>query len=153
MGSDHCCYDRVQKQADLSDVRLMPNGMPGVETRLPVVFTELVERRGLPVERFVAMTSANPARLNGIFPQKGVIAPGSDADLILIDPSERRTVSAADLHMATDYSPYEGRQLAGWPSTVIVGGQILIDHGTFVGEPRAGRELRSRTLVQDQLIC
>jgi dihydropyrimidinase len=153
IGSDHCCYDRSQKQEELSDVRLMPNGMPGVETRLAVVFTELVEQRGLPLERFVALTAANPARLNGIFPQKGVIAPGSDADIILIDPAERRTVSARTLHMATDYSPYEGRELVGWASTVIVGGRILVDGGKFSGEPRGGRALRSSPLPQDQLIC
>ena len=152
VGSDHCCYDRSQKEAELSDVRLMPNGMPGVETRLAVVFTELVEQRGMPLERFVALTAANPARLNGIFPQKGVIAPGSDADIILIDPGERRTVSARNLHMATDYSPYEGRELVGWASTVIVGGRIVIDGGEFSGAPR-GRALRSSPLAQDQLIC
>ena len=153
VGSDHCCYDRSQKQLELSDVRLMPNGMPGVETRLAVVFTELVEQRGLPLERFVALTAANPARLNGIFPQKGVIAPGSDADVILVDPGERRTVSAGSLHMATDYSPYEGRELAGWASTVIVGGRVLVDEGRFSGEPQGGRALRSSPLPQDRLIC
>lgn len=153
VGSDHCCYDRQQKQAELRDVRLMPNGMPGVETRLAVVFTELVQQRGLPLERFVALTAANPARLNGIFPQKGVLAPGSDADIILVDPTKRRTVAAAELHMATDYSPYEGRELAGWASTVIVGGRVLIDGGRFSGNPRGGRPLHSAPLPQDRLIC
>jgi dihydropyrimidinase len=153
VGSDHCCYDRSQKQAELCDVRLMPNGMPGVETRLAVVFTELVQRRGLPLERFVALVAANPARLNGIFPQKGVLAPGSDADIILVDPTERRTVSANDLHMATDYSPYEDRELAGWASTVIVGGRVLVDGGRFAGEPVGGRALNSAPLPQDRLIC
>ncbi|MFG2043049.1 dihydropyrimidinase [Dactylosporangium sp. NPDC048998] len=146
IGSDHCCYDRTQKWTDRSDVRVMPNGLPGVETRLPVIFTELVQRRGMPVERFVAITSANPARLNGIYPQKGVIAPGSDADLILIDPTERRTVSATDLHMATDYSPYEGRELAGWASTVIVGGTVVLDDGVFADNPLPGRALVSQPL-------
>ena len=153
VGSDHCCYDRSQKEAELCDVRLMPNGMPGVETRLAVVFTELVQRRGLPLERFVALVAANPARLNGIFPQKGVLAPGSDADIILVDPTERRTVSATDLHMATDYSPYEERELAGWASTVIVGGRVLVDGGRFTGEPVGGRALHSSPLPQDRLIC
>ena len=153
VGSDHCCYDRSQKQLEVSDVRLMPNGMPGVETRLAVVFTELVEQRGLPLERFVALTAANPARLNGIFPQKGIIAPGSDADIILVDPRERRTVTARSLHMATDYTPYESRELVGWASTVIVSGRVLVDEGRFSGEPPAGRALHSAPLPQDQLIC
>ena len=153
IGSDHCCYDRAQKLADRSDVRVMPNGLPGVETRMPVVFTELVRRRGMPVERFVALTSANPARLNGIFPQKGVIAPGSDADLLLVDPTEERTASAADLHMATDYTPYEGRQLVGWPRTVIVAGTVVVSEGSFSSNPPAGRALVSRPLPQNHLVC
>jgi len=104
------------------------------------VSTELVRRRGLPVERFVALTAGNPARLNGIHPQKGVIAPGSDADLILIDPAETRTVSAAALHMATDDSPYEGQELARWQARVIVAGRVLIDDGAF-GASRAAAGL------------
>lgn len=153
IGSDHCCYDQAQKGTDRSDVRIMPNGMPGVETRLPVTYTELVQGHGLPLERFVALTAANPARLNGIYPQKGVVAPGSDADLILIDPNEQRTVAAGTLHMATDYTPYEGRVLTGWASTVIVGGTVVIDDGAMVDDSTRGRALISARLPQDQLMC
>lgn len=153
IGSDHCCYDRAQKLADRSDVRVMPNGLPGVETRLPVTFTELVRHRGLPVERFVAVTAANPARLNGIYPQKGVIAPGSDADLVLVDPEEERTVTAASLHMATDYSPYEGRVLSGWASSVIVAGRVVLKDGRFTSDPAPGRALVSQPLPQNSLVC
>ena len=153
VGSDHCCYDRAQKSADRSDVRVMPNGMPGVETRLPVVFTELVQTRGMSVERFVALTSANPARLNGIYPQKGVVAPGSDADLILIDPQERRTVGPATLHMTTDYSPYDARELGGWPSTVIVAGVVRVDGGVFTDGKATGRALISNPIDQTRLVC
>jgi len=153
IGSDHCCYNREQKRADSADVRVMPNGMPGVETRLPVVFTELVRRRRLPIEQFVALTAANPARLNGIYPQKGVIAPGADADLILIDPQEQRTVSPTLLHMATDYSPYDGRELVGWASTVIVGGQVVLEGGAFAVDPPSGRPLESGPIPQEHLVC
>lgn len=153
IGSDHCCYDRAQKHSDRSDVRVMPNGMPGVETRLPVIYTELVQSRGLQVERFVAVTAANPARLNGIYPQKGVLAPGSDADLILIDPEERRRVSAADLHMSTDYSPFEGREMTGWASTVIVAGRVLLNDRIFATDPAAGRALNAGPIPQDRLVC
>jgi len=127
--------------------------MPGVETRLPVIYTELVQNRGLQVERFVAVTAANPARLNGIYPQKGVLAPGSDADLILIDPEERRRVSAADLHMSTDYSPVEGREMTGWASTVIVAGRVLLNDRIFATDPAAGRALNARPIPQDRLVC
>ncbi|MFC7657306.1 amidohydrolase family protein [Pseudonocardia benzenivorans] len=108
LGSDHCCYSTGQKSEHSHDVRVMPNGLPGVETRLPVTFTQLVVRGGMPVERFVGMFATNPARLNGLT-GKGVLAPGHDADLVVLDPAGRRPARIADLHMATDYSPYEGR--------------------------------------------
>jgi dihydropyrimidinase len=135
VGSDHCCYDTTQKTEHAGDVRAMPNGMPGVETRLPVMFSELVHRRGLPLSRFVALTSSNPARLNGIFPRKGTIAPGSDADLVVLDASLTRVIDARDLHMATDYSPYEGMEVTGWPGTVIANGQVVIENGELVSDP------------------
>jgi dihydropyrimidinase len=113
----------------------MPNGLPGVETRLPVMFSELVGRRGLPLTRFVALTSSNPARLNGIFPRKGAIAPGSDADLVIFDARFTRAIDARELHMATDYSPYEGLAVTGWPQTVVAKGQVVIENGELVADP------------------
>lgn len=153
VGSDHCCYDTAQKRAESFDVRAMPNGLPGVETRMPVVFTELVAQRGLPVERFVALTSSNPARLNGLYPQKGVLAPGSDADIAVIDPHESRVVRAAELHMATDYTPYEGRRLVGWPTTVISRGRIVVSGGKFTDPGTVGRALQSKPISQRALLC
>jgi len=91
--------------------------------------------------------------LNGIYPQKGVIAPGADADLILIDPQEQRTVSPTLLHMATDYSPYDGRELVGWASTVIVGGQVVLEGGAFAVDPPSGRPLESGPIPQEHLVC
>lgn len=153
IGSDHCCYDLAQKRSDRSDVRAMPNGMPGVETRLPVIFTEMVQRRGMPLEHFVAVTSTNPARLNGIYPRKGAIAPGSDADLILIDPTDVRTVSAEQLHMLSDYSPYENRDLSGWASTVVLRGHVVLDDGRLQQDSPPGIAISSDPLWQDKLIC
>lgn len=86
VGSDHCCYDLQQKTASRHDVRAMPNGLPGVETRLPLVFSEYVVARVLPVTRFVELTSTNPARTNGLYPRKGNVMPGSDADIAIWDP-------------------------------------------------------------------
>lgn len=141
IGSDHCCYDTSQKLADSADVRVMPNGLPGVETRLPVTFTELVCHRGMPVERLVGMISANPARLNGLHPRKGTIAPGSDADLILIDPQVSRIATPEKLHMATDYTPYQGRELWGWPHTVIQRGRVVIENGQMYPDQCSGRSV------------
>jgi dihydropyrimidinase len=132
VGSDNCCYDTHQKRERANDVREMPNGLPGVETRLPIVFDRFVIRGSMAPERFVAMVSANPARLNGLYPRKGTIAIGSDADIAIIDSSETRTISAADLHMPTDFSPYEGQSVAGWPTTVISRGRIVVDHGRLM---------------------
>jgi dihydropyrimidinase len=153
IGSDHCCYDLAQKRADSSDVRTMPNGMPGVETRLPVIFTEMVSRRGMSLEHFVTVTSSNPARLNGIYPRKGAIAPGSDADMILIDPTEIRTVSAKELHTLSDYSPYEKKPLSGWASTVILRGRVVIDDEKLQSDTPTGIAISSSPISQRQLIC
>ncbi|MGH3501441.1 MAG: dihydropyrimidinase [Nocardioidaceae bacterium] len=151
IGSDHCCFDTAQKSVHADDVRAMPNGLPGVETRLPVAFTELVVNADVSPMRFVALTSANPAKLNGVYPRKGVIAPGADADMVVLDPAEERVVRVEDMHMATDYTPYEGRRLRGWPSVVIVGGRVVLEDRVFtdpgaVGVPLAAQEMPTTLL-------
>lgn len=142
LGSDHCCYSTEQKSEHSHDVRIMPNGLPGVETRLPVTFTQLVVEGGMPVERFVGMFATNPARLNGLT-HKGVVAAGADADLVVLDPARRRPAAVADLHMATDYTPYEGEELAGWPSVVVSGGRVVVDADGFHDPGPVGRALHS----------
>lgn len=151
VGSDHCCYDTTQKTAAADDVRRVPNGMPGVQTRLPVVWTTLVHERGVPPERFVALTSTNAARLNGLAGRKGVIAPGADADLVVLDPAQLRIVRAGDLAMATDYTPYEGTALAGWPLTVVATGRVVVDGGVLTDPGPVGRALRSDPLPRQFL--
>lgn len=150
LGSDHCCYSTGQKVEHRDDVRIMPNGLPGVETRLPVAWTRLVVERHLPVERFVAMFATNPARLNGLS-GKGVIAPGADADLVLLDPDARRTTSVADLHMQSDYTPYEGEVLHGWPEVVVAAGRVVVDADGFHDPGSTGRPLHAAPLP-DHLI-
>lgn len=137
VGSDHCCYDTGQKEERRHDVRAMPNGLPGVETRMPVVYSSYVAGRGLPVTRFVEVVAANPARLNGLYPRKGALLPGSDADIVLWDPTARWTMRSQDLHMATDYTPYEGMELTGRPRTVLVGGRVVVLGGELI-DPRPG---------------
>ncbi len=145
IGSDHCCFTSGQKAGHAHDITEMPNGLPGIETRLPVSFTELVVRQGMAVERFVALFAANPARLNGLA-GKGTISVGADADLVLIDPSATRTASARELHMATDYTPYEGMELAGWPLAVVSGGRVVLDAAGFHDPGPVGRALRSESM-------
>lgn len=150
LGSDHCCYSTSQKTEHSDDVRVMPNGLPGVETRLPVSFTRLVVQGGMPVERFVAMFATNPARLNGL-PGKGVIGAGADADIVVLDPATRRTAAVADLHMQSDYTPYEGQELAGWPETVVSAGRVVLDADGFHDPGPVGRAL-SAAPIPDQLL-
>lgn len=131
VGSDHCCYDSAQKTSSKDDVRVMPNGLPGVETRLPLLFSQFVLEEQLPVERFVELTSANPARLNGIYPRKGAVMPGSDADIAIWSREGSRVLSSADLHMATDYTPFEGSLVRGALESVLVKGQVVVHEGTL----------------------
>ncbi len=141
VGSDNCCYNSAQKVGRADDVREMPNGLPGVETRLPVLFDRFVTSGMIGPEQFVAVAATNPARLNGLYPRKGTIAPGSDADIVIFDPSDTRVVSAAALHMATDYSPYEGRSVTGWPTTVVARGRVVMDDGRLIDPGPVGEFL------------
>lgn len=142
VSSDHSCYDLSQKREHSNDIRQMPHGLPGVETRMPVAFTALAEAVGSPspglLERFVELFSAGPARINAL-PGKGVIAPGSDADLVVFDPAEARTVDGRALHMGTDFSPFHGRELRGWPQIVVTGGRVVLDEHGFHDPGPAGR--------------
>jgi dihydropyrimidinase len=138
-GSDHCCYSSEQKAASKSDFRRIPNGLPGIETRCPLLYSEGVAAGLLSCCDFARLTATNPARLAGLFPQKGIIAPGSDADLALYDPTVVVTLAADRLHMATDYTPFEGMVIHGWPLTVMSRGELVVDKGEFVGRPGRGR--------------
>ncbi|MEV5835103.1 dihydropyrimidinase [Nocardia sp. NPDC052112] len=146
IGSDHCCYDLGQKQSHRHDVRAMPNGLPGVETRLPVIFSRYVNDRGLSASRFVQLSATNPARTNGLYPRKGSLMPGADADIAIWDPQTRWTVGVDQLHMATDYTPYEGMELKGRPTTVLVGGHVVVDHGELVDATPRGRHIEANPL-------
>lgn len=143
--SDHCPF-RFEGEAGKDNPRArtsfrwVPNGIPGVETRLPILFSEGVGKGRISLQRFVALTSTNPARLYGLYPQKGSIAIGADADLTLWDPNLTRPIRQADLHHGCDYTPYEGMQITGWPVRTILRGHTIALEGD-VGRDAAGREL------------
>lgn len=138
IASDHSCYSLAQKRERSHDVRRMPHGLPGVETRMPAAYTAVVTESGLPVERFVSLFSTAPAQINGLT-TKGVVAVGYDADLVIFNPAETRRVDGATLHQGSDFSPFDGLELAGWPSTVVSGGRVVLADGEFHDPGPVGR--------------
>ena len=109
-----CCSLSVKVQGERIDD--CTGGNSGVEPRIGVMYTEMVTKRGYSLEKFVEMTSSSAAKIMGMYPRKGAIAAGSDADIAIVDPSERRTVRKEDLH-STDYTPWEGHEVTAWPVT------------------------------------
>src|SRR5439155_939607 len=131
--SDHAPYryDETGKllKGDKTTFKDTANGVPGIELRVPLLFSEGVGKGRLDLNRFVALTATNHAKLYGLYPKKGTIAVGSDADIAIWDPARQVTVSAADIHDNVGYTPYEGMRLTGWPVTVISRGRIVVDDG------------------------
>jgi len=113
-------------------------GNVGAEARIGIAFTEGVGKRGMSLTRFADITATNAARIFGLYPRKGVIAPGSDADLVLIDPTVRKTLAREDFHV-TDYSPWEGWHVTGWPVMTLLRGTVVAERGTLLGSPSDGR--------------
>ncbi|MGH8917130.1 MAG: dihydropyrimidinase, partial [Acidimicrobiales bacterium] len=145
VATDHCpfCF-KDQKELGRGDFAKIPNGLPGVEHRMDLMYQGVVQGR-LSVERWVEVASTTPARMFGLYPRKGVIAPGSDADIVVYDPGRSQTISAASHHMNVDYSAYEGRVITGGVETVISRGQVVIDGAAYTGRPGHGRFLPRRT--------
>jgi dihydropyrimidinase len=105
------------------------------------MFTEMVEKRGYSLEKFVELTSSNAARIMGLYPRKGALAAGSDADITILDPDEKRTVRKEELH-STDYTPWEGREVSVWPTTTILRGKVMVENGKFYGDEKDGQYLK-----------
>lgn len=148
--SDHCPFrfeDAAGKAVDgaRTSFRWVPNGIPGIETRLPILFSEGVSKGRIGLERFVALTATNPAKLFGLYPRKGTIAVGADADITLWDPAREVTISQSLLHHDCDYTPYEGLAVTGWPVRTILRGRTVFADGTVVGKPDAGIYLERGT--------
>ncbi|WP_417522799.1 dihydropyrimidinase [Marinovum sp.] len=144
--SDHCPFryagtDGKMNPQGAKNFRYIPNGIPGVETRLPILFSEGVGKGRIDLQQFVALTATNHAKTYGLFPQKGTIAVGSDADIAIWDPELTRTVTHESLHDGADYSPYEGMTLTGWPTTVVLRGKVMVRDDVLEGELGDGQYL------------
>jgi dihydropyrimidinase len=133
-----CCPLKFKLQGDKIDDTT--GGNAGVEPRVSLIYTETVEKRGYDLTQFVNLISSNAAKIMGLYPRKGAIAIGSDADIVLLDTRKRHVVKAADMHEA-DYSPWEDRDLACWPSMTLLRGKIVVDNGAFTGALSNGQHL------------
>lgn len=152
--SDHCPFRYDDPAGKLNtkgktSFRHIPNGIPGVETRLPILFSEGVMKGRIDLPRFVALTATNHAKVYGLT-TKGRIAVGMDADIAIWDPDARRTIRHADLNDGADYTPYEGLEIHGWPTTVVLGGKVMIRDGALTGRRGDGR-YRSRARSEASL--
>src|SRR6059036_2647519 len=138
ISTDHCPFCMKEKHLGDGDFSKIPNGAPGIETRMSLVYDGGVRPGRISLNRFVELTSTAPAKIFGLFPRKGTLAPGSDADIVVFDPNRTVTLSARTLHMNVDYNPYEGRQVTGATDTVLSRGRVVIENGKFVGRAGAG---------------
>jgi dihydropyrimidinase len=139
VSTDHCPFCmKDQKELGRGDFSKIPNGLPGVEHRMDLVYQGVVRNR-ISLARWVELTSTAPARLFGLYPKKGSLLPGADADLVVYDPRRTQTLSVGTHHMAVDYSAYEGMEVTGGVDTVISRGEVVIDHGAFKGRDGHGQ--------------
>src|SRR5690349_14092111 len=146
VSTDHCpfCF-KEQKEMGKDDFTKIPNGGPGIEHRLSLIYTGGVHGKRFSPNRFVEIVSTAPAKLFGLYPRKGTIAVGSDADMVIFNPDQEETISAKTHHMRVDYSMFEGIKIKGAPKTVFSRGKAVIDAGKFVGRPGAGQFLRRQS--------
>src|SRR5438132_594625 len=150
VSTDHCpfCFNeqpyglKFSKAQGRNDFSKIPNGAPGVETRLPLIFDGGVRQHGLSLNAFVELTATAPARLFGLFPRKGTIAVGSDADIVLFDPNETWTIRGAEGHSRVDYTMFEGRAVTGRVKKVFLRGQLIVDGPEWLGKEGMGEFLR-----------
>jgi len=146
VSTDHCPFDfHDQKQLGQGDFRKVPNGLPGVEDRVDLLHDGGVVGGRITKERWVEIISAAPARMFGLAGRKGVVAPGADADLVVYDPSRKRTISAKAHHMDVDYSCYEGREVQGASDVVLARGRVIVEDGEWKGEKGWGKFLKRST--------
>jgi len=138
VGSDHVAYTKQQKENHADRFVDVPNGCPGAECRVPIIYSEGVGKGRLNLNRFVEVVSTNVAKMFGIYPQKGVIAPGSDADIVVIDPNKEKVLNHENLHMGTDWSLYRGMKIKGWPVLTILRGKVIVQDEQFLGKAGDG---------------
>ena len=145
VATDHCSFSFADKLAlGKNDFSRCPGGIPGVETRLPLLFSEGVLQNRISLNRFVELVSTAPAKLMGLFPRKGNLAPGADGDVIVFDPDLEKQLTPENLRQNADYSPFEGRRVRGWPVVTIVRGRIVVQREELLAEKGWGEYVHRR---------
>jgi dihydropyrimidinase len=142
VATDHCPFLWKQKLMGEKDFSKIPNGHPAIENRMELLYSEGVDKGRITLNKFVEVACTNPAKLFGMFPRKGTIAPGTDADIVLFDPRHKHTLSAATHHMNVDYSAYEGWEVTGKVRTVILRGRVAIDNGQCLVDKGYGQFIK-----------
>lgn len=143
LGSDQCSFDFFgQKELGKGDFSKIPNGGPIIEDRVSILFSEGVKKGRISLNQFVDITSTKAAKLFGLYPKKGSIAIGADADIVIFDPAVERVISKDTHHMAVDYNPFEGMKVTGEAISVLSRGEFVIRDKTFVGKPGAGQYVK-----------
>lgn len=145
VSTDHCpFFFKGQKDLGKDFFGFIPNGIPGIEVRPVLLYTYGVVQRRLNLQQFVSVIAANPAKIFGLYPEKGTIAVGSDADLVIFDPQAEKTLTKKILHEKVDYTPYEGIKLKGFPVSTIVRGEVIVENGVFIGKSGRGKLLKRK---------
>jgi len=146
VSTDHCPFcQKGQKELGKDNFAKIPNGMPGIETRMYLLWDGGVRAGRISMNRFVEITATAPAKIFGLYPRKGTIAVGSDADILVWDGEKRHVLSEKTLHMRVDYSPYEGREVVGAPTHVLSRGKVVVENGNYVGKKGDGRFVKRST--------
>jgi dihydropyrimidinase len=146
VSTDHCpfCY-KEQKELGKGDFSKIPNGGPGIEHRLQLLYSGGVTEKRISLNRWVELCSTTPAKMFGLYPRKGTIAAGSDADIVIWDPEKEHTISAHTHHMCTDYSMFEGRKIKGNAETVFSRGEVIVKENKFLGKSGRGQFVKRDT--------
>jgi dihydropyrimidinase len=148
ISTDHCPFCmKEQKELGRDDFTKIPNGAPGVENRVPLIYNGGVVENRISLNRFVELTSTAAAKMFGLFPKKGTIAVGSDADIVIFDSEKEQTLSVKTQHMNCDYNAYEGEKIKGVVETVLSRGNVVVDNGEFKGKAGNGQFLKRGTCV------
>jgi dihydropyrimidinase len=140
--TDHIPYTTATKKDPAHTFATIPPGMSNLETLLPMLYSEGVRKGRISLPRLVELVSTNPARIAGLAPRKGTIAPGADADLVVFDPNHTRTIRAPEMHSAADYDVFEGWDVTGWPALTISRGEVIFEQGHVTGQPGRGQFIK-----------